>query len=64
MLANYAAKSMGAGLGAEGLNISMDYAGSRKRLGISIQAFERACAQTAIWLMEQNQATAPPEKEQ
>lgn len=54
MLANYAAKSMGAGLGAEGLNISMDYAGSRNRLGLSIEGFERACAQTAIWLMEQS----------
>jgi putative nucleotidyltransferase with HDIG domain len=55
MLANYAAKSMGAGLGAAGLNMSMDYAGSRKRLGISIQGFERACAQTALWLMEKKQ---------
>ena len=65
MLANYAAKSMGAGLGAEGMNISMDYAGSRKRLGISIESFERACAQTAVWLIEQNQATtAPLEKKQ
>jgi putative nucleotidyltransferase with HDIG domain len=54
MLANYAAKSMGVGLGAAGLNMSMDYAGSRKQLGISIGGFERACAQTAIWLMERN----------
>jgi putative nucleotidyltransferase with HDIG domain len=53
MLANYAAKSMGAGLGAEGLNMSVDYAGSRKRLGLSIESFERACAQAAIWLAEQ-----------
>ena len=58
MLANYAAKSMGIGLGAAGLNISVDYAGSRKRLGISIEGFERACAQTAMWLMEQNQPKA------
>ena len=65
MLANYAAKSIGAGLGAEGLNISMDYGGSRKRLGISIKAFERACAQTAIWLMEQSPAAAAtPERKQ
>lgn len=55
MLANYAAKSMGAGLGAEGLNMSMDYGGSRKRLGISIEGFERACAQMAMWLIEKSQ---------
>ena len=56
MLANYAAKSMGYGLGAEGLNMSMDYAGSRKRLGISIDGFERACAQAAMWVLEQRQS--------
>jgi putative nucleotidyltransferase with HDIG domain len=53
MLANYATKSMGIGLGAEGFNLSMDFAGSRERLGISIEGFERACAQTAFWLAEQ-----------
>jgi len=63
MLANYAAKSMGAGLGAEGMNISMDYAGSRKRLGISIDAFERAIAQTALWLMEHSRARTQPSEE-
>lgn len=60
MLANYAAKSMGAGLGAEGMNMSMDYAGSRKRLGISIEGFERACAQAVMWLMEQKQTVTAP----
>jgi putative nucleotidyltransferase with HDIG domain len=53
MLANYAAKSLGIGLGAEGLNMPMDFAGSCKRLGLSIDGFERACAQGAIWLAEQ-----------
>jgi len=53
MLANYAAKSMGIGLGAEGFNLHMDFAGSRDRLGISIEGFERACAQAAIWIEEQ-----------
>jgi putative nucleotidyltransferase with HDIG domain len=53
MLANLAAKSMGVGLGAEGLNMGMDYAGSRERLGLSMEGFERACAQAAIWLSEQ-----------
>jgi putative nucleotidyltransferase with HDIG domain len=53
MLANYAAKSIGIGLGAEGFNMSMDFAGSRERLGMSIEGFERACAQAAIWIAEQ-----------
>jgi putative nucleotidyltransferase with HDIG domain len=53
MLANYAAKSMGIGLGAEGFNLHIDFAGSRERLGISIEGFERACAQAAIWITEQ-----------
>ncbi len=56
MLANYAAKSMGIGLGAEGLNLPMDYEGSRNRLGLSIEAFERSCAQAAIWLVDQRNA--------
>ncbi len=53
MLANYAAKSIGVGLGAEGLNMSLDFAGSRERLGMSIEGFERACAQAALWVAEQ-----------
>lgn len=53
MLANLAAKSIGVGLGAEGLNMGMDYAGSCERLGLSMEGFERACAQTAVWLAEQ-----------
>jgi len=53
MLANYAAKSMGIGLGAEGFNLQIDFAGSRERLGLSTEGFERACAQAAIWIAEQ-----------
>jgi len=53
MLANYAAKSIGIGLGAEGLNLPMDFAGSRERLGMSIEGFERACAQGALWIADQ-----------
>jgi putative nucleotidyltransferase with HDIG domain len=56
MLANYAAKSIGIGLGAEAFNIPMDYEGSRKRLGLSIEAFERSCAQAALWLADQKKA--------
>ncbi len=52
MLANLAAKSLGAGLGADGMNFPIDYAGSRERLGLKVEDFERACAQTSIWLSE------------
>jgi putative nucleotidyltransferase with HDIG domain len=53
MLANFATKSIGVGLGAEAFNIPMDFVGSRQRLGLSLEGFERACAQASIWLAEQ-----------
>ncbi|NLT66313.1 MAG: HDOD domain-containing protein [Acidobacteria bacterium] len=59
MLANYAAKSMGIGLGAAAFNIPIDYAGSRERLGLSIEGFERACAQTAMWMADQRKEMNP-----
>jgi putative nucleotidyltransferase with HDIG domain len=52
MLANLAAKSLGAGLGADGMNFPIDYAGSRERLGLKVEDFERAGAQASIWLNE------------
>jgi len=52
MLANLAAKSLGAGLGADGMNFPIDYTGSRERLGLREEDFERACAQASIWLGE------------
>jgi putative nucleotidyltransferase with HDIG domain len=53
MLSNYATKSMGIGLGAEGFNLTMDFMGSCERLGLSLEAFERTCAQATFWVMEQ-----------
>ena len=53
MLANYATKSMGIGLGAEGFNMPMDFMGSCERLGLSLEAFERACAEATFWVLEQ-----------
>jgi putative nucleotidyltransferase with HDIG domain len=52
MLANLAAKSLGAGLGADGMNFSIDYARSRERLGLTVKDFERACARALTWLRE------------
>jgi putative nucleotidyltransferase with HDIG domain len=52
MLANLAAKAIGVGLGAEGMNMKVDYSGCRERLGLKLEGFERACAQTALWVDE------------
>ncbi len=52
MLANLAAKTIGVGLGMEGLNLRVEYSGSRDRLGLPVEGFERACAQTAFWLRD------------
>jgi len=62
MLANYAAKSIGFGLGAEAFNMPLDFDGSRQRLGLSIEAFDRACAQTSLWMMDQRQVIGLPVK--
>jgi HD-like signal output (HDOD) protein len=52
MLANLAAKSIGVGLGAAALNMRIDDAGCRERIGLTIEGFERVCAQTSIWLQD------------
>ena len=49
VFANYVAKSIGTGLGAEGLNIGMD-ARVSKRLGVERDSFDRICLQTFNWL--------------
>jgi putative nucleotidyltransferase with HDIG domain len=48
IVANLAAKSIGTGLGAEGMNIKVDLSVCRERLGLSCEGFERVCAQTAV----------------
>lgn len=63
MLANYGAKSLGLGLGAGAFNMPMDFEGSQQRLGLSIEAFERACAQVAVWMVDQKQAIAAPARQ-
>lgn len=52
MLANFAAKSVGAGLGAEGMSLRIDFRTVRQRVGLTITGFERVCAQTAVWLTD------------
>ncbi len=52
MMANLVAKSVGAGLGAEGMNLRIDFYTIRQRVGLTIKGFERVCAQTASWLTD------------
>jgi putative nucleotidyltransferase with HDIG domain len=49
VVANLVAKSIGAGLGAEGLNLAADR-GSYKRLGLTFASYGRICLQTLSWL--------------
>lgn len=57
VFANYVAKSIGTGLGAEGLNIRMDPAVS-SRLGVDRDSFDRICLQTWTWLGDLRRAVA------
>jgi putative nucleotidyltransferase with HDIG domain len=50
VLANLTAKSIGIGLGAEGMNLRTDSSKSRERISLSLEGFERVCAQTAFWV--------------
>lgn len=52
ILGNIVAKSIGVGLGAEGMNLRTDLAGCRERIGLTLEKFERVCAQTACWLVD------------
>jgi putative nucleotidyltransferase with HDIG domain len=49
VLGNAVAKTIGIGLGAEGLNFAVDL-GSYRRLGVDFSAFGRVCLQTDAWL--------------
>ena len=57
VFANYVAKSIGTGLGAEGLNIGMDPKVSQ-RLGVDRDSFDRICLQTHNWLKDLRQTLA------
>jgi len=51
VVANVAAKMIGTGLGAEGMDIRPDEA-CLDRLGLDFDAFARVCDQTHVWLKE------------
>lgn len=57
VFANYVAKSIGTGLGAEGLNIGMDPTVSQ-RLGVDRDSFDRICLQTFNWLTDLRHSVA------
>jgi putative nucleotidyltransferase with HDIG domain len=56
VIANMVAKNIGAGLGAEGFNLTVDGACVR-RLRLDFTSFARICLQTDTWLRELRQAT-------
>jgi putative nucleotidyltransferase with HDIG domain len=49
--ANLVAKTIGMGLGAEGLNLRVDMSCPR-RLGLDFESFSRVCVQTTMWIDE------------
>jgi HD-like signal output (HDOD) protein len=51
IVANLVAKTIGAGVGPEGVQLRTD-PGSLRRLGLDFLAFCRVCAQTAVWLQD------------
>ena len=59
VIANIVAKNIGAGLGAEGFNLSIDSACVR-RFGLDFPRFARVCLQTDAWLRELRLSQAHP----
>jgi putative nucleotidyltransferase with HDIG domain len=59
VIANMVAKNIGAGLGAEGFNLTVDH-GAVTRLGIDFTRFARICLQTDTWLAELRQTQTRP----
>jgi putative nucleotidyltransferase with HDIG domain len=53
--ANLVAKTIGMGLGAEGLNLKVDMSCPR-RLGLDFESFSRVCVQTTMWIDEIREA--------
>lgn len=51
VIANLAAKAIGTGLGAEGMDIHIDDR-SHRRLRLDFAGFSRVCIQTMVWLKE------------
>jgi putative nucleotidyltransferase with HDIG domain len=52
MLANLTAKSICAGLGADGMNLQIDFSGALQSLDLSVEGFEHVCLNTYSWLAD------------
>jgi putative nucleotidyltransferase with HDIG domain len=52
MLANLTAKSISVGLGADGMNLHVDFLNALRRLGLNIEKFEHVCVHTESWLAD------------
>jgi hypothetical protein len=52
ILANLTAKSICVGLGAEGMNLRIDFLGALRRLDLRVESFERVCIRTYSQLDE------------
>ena len=59
VIANVVAKNIGAGLGAEGFNLTVDSECVR-RLGLDFTKFARICLQTDTWLRDLREAQKTP----
>jgi hypothetical protein len=53
--ANLVAKTIGVGLGMEGMNLHVDME-CPQRLGLDFESFGRVCIQTTMWLDEVREA--------
>jgi putative nucleotidyltransferase with HDIG domain len=52
MQANLVAKTIGFGIGSDGMNLSLDPPGCKERMGLTTEGFERVCTQTAAWVVD------------
>ncbi len=55
VLANLAAKTVGIGVGAGGMDDRVDVAGAKMRLGLTDESFDRICSQTTTWVQDLKQ---------
>jgi putative nucleotidyltransferase with HDIG domain len=62
VVANFVAKTLGVGLGAEGFNFALE-AQSAERLGLDTPSFGRVCLRTEEWLTALRAALRRPRRE-
>jgi HD-like signal output (HDOD) protein len=60
MQANLIAKTIGFGIGADGMMLSVDPPGCKERIGLTAEGFERVCTQTEAWVRDLKQSYGLP----